>query len=422
MPTDAATAPSSDLLDPGPRDVGEDMPPSTPRPSPHLLDATMFWNPSGGVHRTISAKCQVLAQHGWRHTVLAPGAHGAGQIDCGGLPLPASGGYRLVLNRRRVARLIEEARPDIVEAADPYTMAWAVLDATRRLGVPAVAFCHSNLPAKAARWAAGTEGTATPRGRWAARRAGRYLADLYGRFDLVLAPSRSMTQQLHDWGVRQALHQPLGVDCSIFQPRAFDPVWRSRLSQRLGLPVGTRLLVYCGRFAAEKNLGVLADAVRLLGPGHALVALGDGPRPPGGEQVRLLPPEHDSQRLARLLASCDAFVHAGDQETFGLAALEAMACGTPVVVSAAAGLGELAQGAGLTVASLRPREWADAIAASLAGQSSQLAAAALDRARTHDRSRVLAQQARRYRQLMRQQPRAQTLAVPTEGPMWGLKS
>jgi alpha-1,6-mannosyltransferase len=31
------------------------------------------------------------------------------------------------------------------------------------------------------------------------------------------------------------------------------------------------------------------------------------------------------------LASADAFVHAGDAETFGLGALEAMACGTPVV-------------------------------------------------------------------------------------------
>ena len=45
-----------------------------------------------------------------------------------------------------------------------------------------------------------------------------------------------------------------------------------------------------------------------------------------------------------MLASADAFVHAGDQETFGLSVLEAMACGTPAVVRDAEGLGELAGG------------------------------------------------------------------------------
>jgi len=53
--------------------------------------------------------------------------------------------------------------------------------------------------------------------------------------------------------------------------------------------------------------------------------------------------------LATMLASADAFVHAGDQETFGLSVLEAMACGTPAVVRDAEGLGELA-GAGTAIA------------------------------------------------------------------------
>src|SRR3569833_3353021 len=49
----------------------------------------------------------------------------------------------------------------------------------------------------------------------------------------------------------------------------------------------------------------------------------------------------EARELARLLASCDALVHAGDQETFGLVVLEAMACGLPVIGVAAGAVPEL---------------------------------------------------------------------------------
>jgi alpha-1,6-mannosyltransferase len=59
----------------------------------------------------------------------------------------------------------------------------------------------------------------------------------------------------------------------------------------------------------------------------------------------------DAVRLATMLASADAFVHAGDQETFGLSVLEALACGTPVVATPAAVDGlEITPGLELAVA------------------------------------------------------------------------
>ena len=45
----------------------------------------------------------------------------------------------------------------------------------------------------------------------------------------------------------------------------------------------------------------------------------------------MLPYEQDRARLARLLASCDALIHAGRHETFGMILVEAMACGLPVI-------------------------------------------------------------------------------------------
>jgi alpha-1,6-mannosyltransferase len=296
-----------------------------------------------------------------------------------------------------------EARPDLIEAADPYTLGWAVLDAAARLQVPAVAFCHSNLPALAGRLAGGT-GPYRP-GRAAAHVARRYLKALYRHYDLLLAPSDWMVQQLRDLGLPQARHQPLGVDCSVFHPIAPDPLWRRHLEQSLHLPAGTRLLVYVGRFSPEKNLEVLTAAMRRLGAGHALLAVGAGPCPPRGERVRVLPPELDRSRLARLLAGCDAFVHAGDRETFGLAALEAMACGTPVVVAQAGGLGELAQGVGITVHGRHAAAWAEGIAASL-GDAGRPPPAALQRALAHDWRRVLAQWCVRYHRTLGRHPTA----------------
>jgi len=380
--------------------------PTPARTRPHLLDASMFWAEpgNGGVHRALSNKRSFFRARGWRHTLLAPGARGAGQLDAGGVPIPASGGYRFVVDRLRAVRLIEQAEPDIIEAADPYTLGWAALDASARLKVPAVAFCHSNMPVQVERLVADALGAPARRVPWVERHAGRYLARLYERYDLVLAPSRTMTAQLHERGVRQAVQQPLGVDTTVFSPAANDPRWRYRLEDELELAAGTRLVVYAGRFAPEKNLDLLTDAVRRLGPRHVLLAVGSGPRPPRGAQVRVLPPETDSERLARLLATCDVFAHAGDHETFGLAALEAMACGTPVVVSAAGGLGELAEDVGITVASQRADDWAAAIAACLADPHSALAWMALARARTFDWSVVLDQLSRRYLQAMQHHP------------------
>jgi alpha-1,6-mannosyltransferase len=380
----------------------------------------MFWSSHGvgGVRRVITAKHSALVARGWRHTLLAPGVQGTGMVDCGGWPIPFSGGYRFVLNRPRAAQLIERAEPDLIEAADPYTLAWAARDAARSLDVPVVAFCHSNLAAMAARWLGGPRGGESPSGRWAERRARQYLAQLYGEFDLVLAPSRALTHWLHAIDLPQAQYQPLGVDTAVFTPAADDPPWRHALEQSLGLAAGTRLIVYAGRFAAEKNLGLLARAVDRLGPGHALLAVGHGPRPPRGRLVHVLPPPNQRAHLARLIASSDVFAHAGDQETFGLAALEAMACGTPVVASAAGGLGELVQGAGITLSSRRPEDWAEAIRSGLDHTDTARQRAALERARSLDWQIVLDTLERRYRRLLQpgRRPGDEPASTSAPGP------
>jgi alpha-1,6-mannosyltransferase len=351
-------------------------------PALHLVDATMFWSASGGgVRRYLQAKHAWLARSTrLRHTIAAPVAGAGDVVTLPSLPLPGSGGYRLPVRRRLLTQALVRLAPDLIEAGDPYRLAWSSLDAARQLHIPAVAFCHSNLELLAASWAGRTlAGTA-------ARAARRYARHLYDRFDLVLAPSEAMRHHLLDWGVTRVAHQPLGVDCAMFHPARASAMWRNQL----GLPANTRLLVYAGRFAPEKHLDVLAEAVQRLGPPYMLLAVGAGPTPPSGERVLVRPPMAEAHTLATVLASADGFVHAGDQETFGLSVLEAMACGTPVVARAAEGLAELVDDSvGIVVHGSRPDAFAQAIADLFFQGGVTRSHAARRRAEWHDWNRVL---------------------------------
>lgn len=351
----------------------------------HLVDTTMFWSPTGGgVRRYLKTKHAWLARQArWRHTIAVPRVAGSDDaiVALPSLPLPGSGGYRLPVRRAAIARTLVALAPDIIEAGDPYRVAWGALDAAHVLGVPAVAYCHSNIAALA-RLAAGRRF-----GPVAARVAERYARRVYRGFDLVLAPSQAMTAHLREWGVERVACQPLGVDSTVFHPSRRDPAWR----ERHGIESGSRLLVYAGRFAPEKHLDVIAAAVNRLGAPYTLLVIGAGPAPPpAGPRVVAMPFVDSTEALATALASADAFVHAGDQETFGLSALEAMASGLPIVVRDAEGLGELVDpSVGVAVAGASSASFSEAIAALFEGDVQERSRAARRRAEASDWQRVL---------------------------------
>ena len=174
----------------------------------------------------------------------------------------------------------------------------------------------------------------------------------------------------------------------------------------MGIAAGTRVLVFAGRFAPEKHLDVLAAAVDRLGDPYLLLAIGNGPTPPPrSARVRVLPFVADADELATALASADAFVHAGDQETFGLSVLEALACGTPVIARRAGGLAELVDPTlGIGVESGRAEAFAEAIEALFAIDRDTLKQAARTRAEANDWERVLPALLAQYRSLLQGAP------------------
>jgi alpha-1,6-mannosyltransferase len=305
----------------------------------HLVDITMFYAAEGGgVSTYLNAKAHWLARRSHlsssilRHTIMSPNVETCDDAVPALVRIPAAGlpgfhGYRMPLSVSGPARLLEAVGPDLVEAGDAGHCAWAALRMRKRYNIPAVAFYHSDLPR-----------LVQPRlGRWIARGTCRYLANLYRQFDLVLAPSRVMVEQLAEIGVHGAVHQPLGIDTSVFRPQRRDETLR----EHLGLDPDTRLLIYAGRFTPEKKLHVLVEAVRKLGERYHLILVGAGDALPQASNVTILPFKRDQRQLARLLASCDLLVHPGDCETFGLIVLEAMACGLPVIGTNSGGVAEL---------------------------------------------------------------------------------
>ncbi|QEI05334.1 glycosyltransferase family 1 protein [Pigmentiphaga aceris] len=354
----------------------------------HVVDATMFWSPrGGGVKSYLRAKNGFLQrEESIRHTVVVPGAIAAASPQVPGLPLPFSSGYRFPLARNASARVLRALKPDVIEVGDPYQMAWSALDAGQASGVPVCAFFHSNILEMAQRLA----------GKHARQAAAIYVRKLYPHFDRVFAPSAHLVSQLHDLGVSRAVLQPLGVDTTVFHPQPADGSWRARHN----IPPDAVVLLYVGRFAPEKNLPLLADAVERLGAPYLLVAIGDGPVTPRGSRVRVLPYEAGREALARAYADADAFVHAGDQETFGLAVLEALACGLPVVGAKRAGVGDLVVDAvGITVPPGSAEAFARAIVSLRQRNPDALAKAARAHALSYDWRNVFPPLIQHYRQL-----------------------
>ena len=334
----------------------------------------LFAPRSGGVKRYLMAKRAWLAAErpGVRHTLVAPGPgdrdRDPGMVDVAAVRLPFGDGYRWPTSVRRWTERLVSLAPDLIEAADPYVPGHAALEAGQRLGAPVVGFCHSDPAALAALHV----------GAWAEPPVRRRWARLLRRFDKVVAPSRHIAERLHEAGVSDVAIQPLGVDTDLFTPARAD---RAVVRAQLGLEADERLLVFAGRPAREKNIDVLRDAIERLGGGHhlLLIAAGSGARP--AASVTCLDYVPDPRQVARLLASCDAFIHANDREPFGLVALEAMACGLPMVGVASGGIAELVdEEVGQLAAHATPAAMAEAVEALFARDLGALGAAARARA------------------------------------------
>jgi len=343
---------------------------------------------SGGLRTSLAELGAGYLAAGHEPVLVIPGERDGDELTAQGRVItlrapgvPFTGGYRVLWRRRRVARLLAALRPDALEVSDRTTLRWTGAWA-REHGVPAVMVSHESVtallkmtPLKLT-WMGSSVSSAVA--DWLNRRTAR-------AYHRVICTTGWAAAEFGRIGAGNVVRVPLGVDLDTFSPRV------GRVRTRY-VGEGQILLVHCGRLSAEKrpqrSLTTLAT-LRAAGLPVRLVVAGDGPlrsrlvrrAARAGLPVTFagfLPGRAD---LAALLASADVAIAPGPAETFGLAALEALACGTPVVVSAESALPEVVGDAGASVAG---EDLAAGVRAVLARPERSRRAAARARAEQYD--------------------------------------
>jgi alpha-1,6-mannosyltransferase len=310
-----------------------------------IVQLANFYGPrSGGLRTALHHLGTGYAQLGHEVVLVVPGARPADEELPGGvrritlpaLRIPYTGGYRVV-DPWRVKSLVEQLRPDRLEVSDRLTLrgmgAWA-----GERDIPNVVISHERLD-RLLRFV--LPRTPAERGAdWANRR-------MAASYDTVVCTTAFAREEFDRIGARNVTQVPLGVDLATFTPSRHSADLRRDLLQGK-----ENLLIHCGRLSPEKHVERSVDTLaELHDQGHSarLVIAGDGPRRAflekraAGLPVTFLGFVKSRLDVASLLASADLSLAPGPHETFGLAALEALASGTPVVVSRNSALKEIVQ-------------------------------------------------------------------------------
>lgn len=331
--------------------------------------------PAGGLEQVVQALAvghrrrgidvavlTVLREGSETHPLVA--ALTRGGVTVHEVRVPARGYLR---ERRAVARVLREFRPDIVHTHG-YRIDVVERPVAARLGIPTVTTVHGpsmNGGLKGAFY------------EWLQRRN-------YRRFDAVVAVSAALRDTTLADGVK--------ADHLHLIPNAWGglnpPLPRAEARRLLDLPDGATVVGWVGRMIPVKGGDIFLEALRLLqdprpiaamiGHGHEEATLRARARELGlGDTVRFYPGVTEA---GRLFPAFDTWVLSSRSEGLPVVMLEAMAARTPIVAARVGGVPEVVTDGleGILVAAENPAALADGIARSLADRPA--AAAMADRA------------------------------------------
>jgi glycosyltransferase involved in cell wall biosynthesis len=274
--------------------------------------ASDAWAPqTNGVVTTLRATAEELERLG--HKVRVISSAGVRTIPC-----PSYPEIRLaVLPGAYVGKELKAFRPHAIHIATEGPLGMAVRRYCLHRGVPFTTSYHTRYPEYV-------------RARYPVPLAFTYawLRRFHGAARRTFASSQTLTRELTSHGFRSLHLWRRGVDLRRFRQR------RDSHPELSGLP--RPIMAYMGRLAVEKNLDSFLKAPV---PGTKLL-IGDGPA-----RAALAARYPDTvfagyrygDELAQMLGSADVFVFPSLTDTFGLAMVEALACGVPVAAFPVAG-------------------------------------------------------------------------------------
>lgn len=338
----------------------------------HILQLANFYgSTSGGLRVALDELAGRYLASGAQVTTVIAGKRNRRTVDKSGRTfvelrarmLPGRmGGYRMIFNQGVVERMIELIDPDVIELSDKTTLAAAATRTAGRAEVgrpPIVLISHERLDDVVHQ---------SFSRRAAVKKAVQAFNQRLGdRVDVIVCCSDYASQEYRAESVTPIERIPLGVDLDVFAPGAMPHNARPQV-------------ITVVRLTVDKDPRLLVETCRTLtrrGVEHDWTVYGDGPmRAELTELAEGLPMvfagfEEDRRRLAGHIARADVGVSPGPCETFGLAGLELLACGTPAVVPTEGALRELITPEVGRACDRDPDAFADGIEALLAGDRAE---------------------------------------------------
>lgn len=245
------------------------------------------------------------------------------EINCKGLRIPMYPDLQIGLPAgRKINKSFKHFKPDIVFIATEGPLGHSALKQAEKLNIPVISAFHTNFHRYTGYYGFG----------WIKTLMLKWLRSFHNRTQMTLVPTAEIKAQLSLQNFNNVQVLPHAVDCEHFTPEKRSQTLREQWQ----VDESTKVLLYVGRVAAEKNIPLLLKTYASLQQTHKvkLVIVGDGPLKAELEKTHpdiIFCGVKTGEELAEHFASGDYFIFPSLTETFGLVTLEALASGLPVL-------------------------------------------------------------------------------------------